>query len=109
MATWSKLFSFFTWKNRPDTSTPLGQTLLNRLNTALNGIDDRVITLNSQMVSIDEIQGVFTDVRLIKNTGQFVFTLLDGTEKIIDTALEKISFTANCKARFFSNSSPCKG
>lgn len=95
MATWSKLFSNFAWKNRPDTSTPLGQALLNRLNTALNGIDDRVITLNSQMVSIDEIQGVFTDVRLIKNTGQFVFTLLDGTEKIIDTALEKISINVS--------------
>ena len=77
MATWNKLFSFFTWKNRPDTSTPLGQTLLNRLNTALNGIDDRVVTLNTQKVSTDEIQGVFTDVRLIKNTGQFVFTLFE--------------------------------
>ena len=95
MATWNKLFSFFTWKNRPDTSTPLGQTLLNRLNTALNGIDDRVVTLNTQKVSTDEIQGVFTDVRLIKNTGQFVFTLFDGTEKIIDTALEKISINVS--------------
>ena len=95
MATLSKAFSFFRWKNRPDTSTPLGQTLLNRINEALNEIDNRVITLNSQKASTDEIQGVFTDVRLIKNTGQFVFTLFDGTEKIIDTALEKISINVS--------------
>lgn len=95
MATLSKAFSFFRWKNRPDTSTPLGQTLLNRINEALNEIDNRVVNMNSQKVSSDEIQGVFTDLRLIKNTGQFVFTLFDGTEKIIDTALEKISINVS--------------
>lgn len=95
MATLSKAFSFFRWKNRPDTSTPLGKTLLNRINEALNEIDNRVVNMNSQKVSSDEIQGVFTDVRLIKNTGQFVFTLFDGTEKIIDTALEKISINVS--------------
>ena len=90
MATWSKLFTNFAWKNRPDTSTPLGQTLLNRLNNAINGIDDRVVTLNAQKASTEEIQGVFTDVRLITKNGVFTVTKFDGTSFTINTALEQV-------------------
>lgn len=91
MATWSKLFSFFTWKNRPDTSTPLGQTLLNRLNTALNGIDDRVVTLNAEKASTEDLNGSIVNVRLDEKTGIFTFTRFDGTTFTINTALEEVA------------------
>ena len=90
MATWSKLFSFFTWKNRPDTSTPLGQTLLNRLNTALNGIDDRVVTLNAQKVSTDDVNGLVANIALNEKTGVFTITRFNGTTFTINTALEEV-------------------
>ena len=90
MATWSKLFSNFAWKNRPDTSTPLGQTLLNRLNNAINGIDDRVITLNAEKASTDDLNGSIVNVRLDEKTGIFTFTRFDGTTFTINTALEEV-------------------
>jgi|GEM_PF-2863558 len=90
MATWNKLFSFFTWKNRPDTSTPLGQTLLNRLNTALNGIDDRVVTLNAEKASTEDLNGSIVNVSLNSSTGVFTFTKYDGTTFTINTALEEV-------------------
>ena len=90
MATWSKLFTNFAWKNRPDTSTPLGQTLLNRLNTALNGIDDRVVTLNSEKASTEDLNGSIVNVRLDEKTGIFTFTRFDGTTFTINTALEEV-------------------
>jgi len=90
MATWSKLFSNFAWKNRPDTSTPLGQTLLNRLNTALNGIDDRVVTLNAEKASTADLNGSIVNVRLDEKTGIFTFTRFDGTTFTINTALEEV-------------------
>lgn len=90
MATWSKLFSNFVWKNRPDTSTPLGQTLLNRLNTALNGIDDRVVTLNAEKASTADLNGSIVNVRLDEKTGIFTFTRFDGTTFTINTALEEV-------------------
>lgn len=90
MATLSKLFSFFEWKNRPDTSTPLGQTLLNRINRALNGIDDRVITLNAEKASMEDLNGSIVDVKLNEKNGILTFTRFDGTTFIINTALEEI-------------------
>lgn len=90
MATWNKLFSNFAWKNRPDTSTPLGQTLLNRLNNAINGIDDRVVTLNTEKASTDDLNGSIVNVRLDEKTGIFTFTRFDGTTFTINTALEEV-------------------
>lgn len=90
MATWSKLFSNFAWKNRPDTSTPLGQTLLNRLNNAINGIDDRVVTLNAEKASTDDLNSSIVNVRLDEKTGIFTFTRFDGTTFTINTALEEV-------------------
>ena len=90
MATWTKLFSNFAWKNRPDTSTPLGQTLLNRLNNAINGIDDRVVTLNAEKASTDDLNGSIVNVRLDEKTGIFTFTRFDGTTFTINTALEEV-------------------
>ncbi len=90
MATRSKLFTNFAWKNRPDTSTPLGQTLLNRLNTALHGIDDRVVTLNAQKVSTDDVNGLVANISLNEKTGVFAITRFNGTTFTINTALEEV-------------------
>ena len=90
MATWNKLFSNFAWKNRPDTSTPLGQTLLNRLNNAINGIDDRVVTLNAEKASTADLNGSIVNVRLDEKTGIFTFTRFNGTTFTINTALEEV-------------------
>ena len=90
MATWTKLFSNFAWKNRPDTSTPLGQTLLNRLNNAINGIDDRVVTLNAEKASTNDLNGSIVNVRLDEKTGIFTFTRFDGTTFTVNTALEEV-------------------
>ena len=90
MATWTKLFSNFVWRNRPDTSTPLGQTLLNRLNNAINGIDDRVVALNAQKASTDDLNGAIINVSLNEKTGIFTFTRFNGTTFTINTALEEV-------------------
>lgn len=90
MATWSKLFTNFAWKNKPDTSTPLGQTLLNRLNNAINGIDDRVVTLNAEKASTADLNGSIVNIRLDEKTGIFTFTRFDGTTFTINTALEEV-------------------
>lgn len=90
MATLSKLFSFFEWKNKPDTSTPLGQTLLNRINRALNGIDDRVITLNAEKANTDDINGLVANIALNEKTGVFTITRFNGTTFTINTALEEV-------------------
>ena len=49
MAIWEKLFNKITFKNYPDTSTPLNADNLNKMSDAIDGIDDRVVELNSNL------------------------------------------------------------
>lgn len=49
MAIWEKLFSKITFKDYPDTSTPLNASNMNALSDAIDGIDDRVVELNSKL------------------------------------------------------------
>lgn len=45
-----KLFSKINWQNRPNSSTPLGATNLNKIDYALDEIDNRVIELNTSKI-----------------------------------------------------------
>lgn len=49
MSVWEKLFSKITFKNYPDTSTPINAVNLNKMTDAIDGIDDRVVELNSNL------------------------------------------------------------
>lgn len=44
---WVKAFANFIWKNFPSVETPLNATNLNKLNNAIDTIDDRVISLEN--------------------------------------------------------------
>lgn len=49
MAIWQKLFNKITFKDYPDISTPLNATNLNAMTDAIDGLDDRVVELNSNL------------------------------------------------------------
>ena len=51
MAILEKLFNKIIFKDYPDTSTPLNADNLNKMSNAIDGIDDRVVELNSNFVS----------------------------------------------------------
>jgi hypothetical protein len=59
MSSWEKAFDAFTWKNKSEsTETPLDASHLNRINTALDTIDDRVITLQGDLDDkVDKVNG----------------------------------------------------
>lgn len=46
----NKAFSNFEWKNAPDQSTPVNAQNLNKMNNAIDAIDDRVLDLDAESV-----------------------------------------------------------
>ena len=70
MSSWEKAFDAFTWKNKSEsTETPLDASHLNRINTAVNTIDDRVITLQDDL-----------DDKVDKNGTDRLMTAAEGTK-----------------------------
>lgn len=86
-----KAHSRINWENFPSIATPLNAKNLNKMDDALNEVDNRVLGLDTAKLDKSTANKMVKDVSFNESTGIFTITLLDGTKNTIDTKLEKIS------------------
>lgn len=86
----NKAFSRVNWKNLPSKNTPLSAGNLNRSDSALDEIDNRVIELDNTKADASVVGGLVKDVTYNSSTGVFTITKYDGTTKTYDTDIEKV-------------------
>ena len=86
-----KAHSRIKWENYPSIATPLNETNLNKMDIALDEVDNRVLGLDSAKLDKATANTMVKDVSFVEETGIFTVTLLDGTTKTFDTKLEKIA------------------
>lgn len=92
MATiWQKAFNRIFWKNRPHTTTPLGESKLLPMDASIDEIDDRVVTLQQTKAEQSDFLTSIKNIQFNKQTGVFTITKFNGTTFTIDTDLEKIA------------------
>lgn len=85
-----KAYNRINWQNQPSTATALGATNLNKIDAAVNIIDDRVVNLDTTKFPRSEALSMIADWSMDLSTGVITVTLKDGTVKTYDTALEKV-------------------
>lgn len=88
---WSKIFNRINWLNRPSTNTPLNATNLNAGDSAIDKLDDRIITLDTVKADMQVVNGMVADVLLNESNGVITITYKNGSTKTYDTNLEKIA------------------
>ena len=88
---WSKIFNRINWLNRPSTNTPLNATNLNAGDSAIDKLDDRIITLDTVKADVNVVNGMVSDVSLNESNGVITITYKNGSTKTYDTNLEKIA------------------
>lgn len=88
---WSKIFNRINWLNRPSTNTPLNATNLNAGDSAIDKLDDRIITLDTVKADMQVVNGMVADVSLNSNTGVITVRYKNGSHVDYDTNLEKIA------------------
>lgn len=86
-----KAFLNFVWENLSSVKTPLGATNLNKINNAIDTIDDRVIVLDTTKANKTELSSLFTEISLDEATGVITFTRVNGSTLALDTKLEKLA------------------
>lgn len=86
-----KAYSRINWENYPSEATPLNETNLNKIDGAVDEIDNRVITQDTTKLDKVTANTMVKDVSFDEETGIFTITLLNGSTKTIDTKLEKIA------------------
>lgn len=87
----NKTYDRINWENYPSDATPLNEQNLNKMDSSVDELDNRVISLDIAKFDKTEAQELFKDVSLDGKTGIITFTLYSGATRTIDTLLEKIA------------------
>ena len=93
----NKAHSAINWEDYPSDETPLNERNLNKMDSAIDVIDDRVITLDTTKATKAEVATLVADVTFEESTGIITITKKNGSKIAIDTQMEKIAvnFTYN--------------
>lgn len=79
------------WANYPDISTPIIAEELNRVETGIDTIDDRVVAFDTSKANQNDLLVTFKAVSFDTSTGVFTFTRWNDTTFTVDTDIEKIA------------------
>ena len=87
----NKTYDRINWENYPSDVTPLNESNLNKIDTATDEIDNRVITLDTTKATKAEVSTLVQDVAFEEKTGIITITKKNGSKITIDTQMEKIA------------------
>ena len=87
----NKAYIRINWENYPSDATPINKVNLNRLDSATDILDDRVITLDTTKATKTEVATLVSDVTFEESTGIITITKKNGSKVTIDTQMEKIA------------------
>lgn len=92
---WQKIYNRIHWRDSPSTATALNETNLNRMDVAINDLDNRVIQLKAEKLDLDVANLMVATWVMDMNTYVITVTYLNGTVKTYDLNLERIPVNIN--------------
>lgn len=79
------------WRNKPDISTPILAEQLNRMETSMDVMDDRIVLFDTTKANQTDMLTCVASITLNTTTGILTVTLKNGTSSTIDTGLSKLA------------------
>ena len=89
----NKVYSRISWKNYPNTSTALNETNLNRMDKAIDDLDNRVIEQDSTKANQTTVNNMVKNWTMDETTGVITVEKQDGSKIMFDLNIEKIPVT----------------
>lgn len=86
----NKLYFRIVWENFPSEKTALNESNLNRMDLALDNIDNRVIEMDSTKVNVETANTLIKNWTMDEETGVITVEKLNGEKIIFDLNIEKI-------------------
>ena len=87
----NKVYTRINWENEPSDKTPVNETNLNKMDFALNEVDNRLIEQDTEKATKTEVATLVADVTFEESTGIITVTKKNGSVITIDTKMEKIA------------------
>lgn len=86
-----KAYSRINWENYPSEQTPINESNLNRMDSGLDEVDDRVIALDTTKAEITDIATLVQTISVDDATGEITLTKYNGSTTVIQTTINKIA------------------
>ena len=87
----NKVYYRINWENYPSDATPLNEQNLNKIDSAVDEMDNRIISLDTTKFDKAEAQLLVRYIEYDEDTGIFKITHYNGASYTIDTLLEKLA------------------
>ena len=87
----NKSYTRINWENYPSDETPINETNLNKMDAALDLVDDRVLSIDTSKADKLEVSSLVSEVEYDESTGTFTVIKKNGSKFTIDTKLEKLA------------------
>lgn len=85
-----KAYTRIVWHNYPSTQSPINETNLNKMDIALNEIDNRVVSMDTSKADESDLLQALKSVTYNTQTGLFTFTWFNDNTLDVDLNIEKI-------------------
>lgn len=87
---YGEVYTRINWQNEPSKATSLGETNLNKMDSAIKMLDSRVVELDVTKAPQATVLNLVSNWTMDKNTGVITITKLNGTTMTFDLNIEKI-------------------
>ena len=86
-----KIYSRIKWENLPSEKTAVNESNLNKMDLAIDNLDDRVVAMDASKVDLTKANELVKEILWDESNGTLTIVKMNGSQAMIDTKLEKLA------------------
>ena len=86
-----KIYSRINWENFPSEKTAVNESNLNKMDLAIDNLDDRVVAMDASKVDLTKANELVKEILWDESNGTLTVVKMNGSRSVIDTKLEKLA------------------
>nr|DAG34894.1 MAG TPA: hypothetical protein [Caudoviricetes sp.] len=86
-----KIYSRINWENFPSEKTAVNESNLNKMDLAIDNLDDRVVAMDASKVDLTKANELVKEILWNEPMGVLTVVKMNGSQAVIDTKLEKLA------------------
>ena len=86
-----KIYSRIKWENLPSEKTAVNESNLNKMDLAVDYLDDRVVAMDASKVDLAKANELVKEILWDESKGTLTIVKMNGSQAVIDTKLEKLA------------------
>lgn len=86
-----KIYNRINWENFPSEKTAVNESNLNKMDLAIDNLDDRVVAMDASKVDLTKANELVKEILWDEPNGTLTVVKMNGSRAVIDTKLEKLA------------------